>query len=274
MAGCMGAETTPADDPGVPPETADAATPQSDRGSISGIVLDDEQMPVAGVTVALVESANETRSAQDGRFTFNGLEPGSYTLVATRVGFDQTAQKAQVVAGEVAELEIRLKPIRVAEPWVWVYEFTRDVLAGNYIAASPNNVQTWAHRYELADNPWVMEDLFFEVRWEPSTVLADGIRFASGIDAHDGDRPLCSLEGNAPLDCLTPREALAQDWGCEFDEEEPDDSGCHIEWVFRPGGSSVLAAQAGLWPDEAITVYSSHFFRQAMPAGYSGAPPE
>ena len=53
-------------------------------GTISGIVVDDDGEPVAGATVTLGSRTMTTDA--DGRYYFDDVAPGTYTITATRDG--------------------------------------------------------------------------------------------------------------------------------------------------------------------------------------------
>lgn len=74
------------------------------RASIQGIVLDDLGQPIAGATVSAGEEQQRTTDAQ-GRFAFEGLEPGSYLLDASAPGFSAPGPK-----------ELRARKVEVEGP--------------------------------------------------------------------------------------------------------------------------------------------------------------
>lgn len=111
---------TPAADGEAPdaPSPAASATPDDMAGSVTGLVLNEEELPVVGVQVSVVETRATTTSDALGKFTFNHLEPGEYRLVFERVGYEDAAKAATVAAGQIFEVTVRLVPIQVAiEPY-------------------------------------------------------------------------------------------------------------------------------------------------------------
>lgn len=54
--------------------------------SLAGRVLDDALAPVAGATVTVAESGDQQTSGPDGRFAFDGLAFGAYTLAVQVTG--------------------------------------------------------------------------------------------------------------------------------------------------------------------------------------------
>src|SRR5262245_57769843 len=63
------------------------AQEQGRGGSISGLVRDSLSVPVGGADIGLRPGGQRTRTDSAGRFAFIGVDPGSYTVVARKVGF-------------------------------------------------------------------------------------------------------------------------------------------------------------------------------------------
>lgn len=67
---------------------------QTPNGRISGLVVDDADRPISGVTVSLVARPGRAIAAvtgPDGRFAFTALPAGRYSLSATRIGRPRVA---------------------------------------------------------------------------------------------------------------------------------------------------------------------------------------
>jgi outer membrane receptor for ferrienterochelin and colicin len=82
------------------------------RGSISGIISDkNDQKPVAGATVLLNPGNKGAISSENGVFRFSEIEPGTYSLSVSNVGY-QTATIANLVitSGNENTLTIELEP--------------------------------------------------------------------------------------------------------------------------------------------------------------------
>ncbi|MCB0641479.1 MAG: TonB-dependent receptor, partial [Phaeodactylibacter sp.] len=80
------------------------------RGQISGQVLDMEGLPLPGATVMLFPDTLGTGTDQEGRFTFEGLDPGQYWIQAQFIGYETERVAVQVVGSPSTSkpLEIRL----------------------------------------------------------------------------------------------------------------------------------------------------------------------
>lgn len=94
------------------------------RGAIDGRVVDLSLLPVPNATVSLREPRPEgaelgaTTTAEDGRFVFDLLEPGSYRVTAAKPGFANTTHLAGVVAGEATPIRLILGEVPSDEPFV------------------------------------------------------------------------------------------------------------------------------------------------------------
>src|SRR5687768_6070581 len=71
----------------IPP--APDPVPTDENGSLIGIVLNDETLPLPGARLALVGPNLLTESDADGRFTMNGIPPGDYGLQVEKLGYQQ-----------------------------------------------------------------------------------------------------------------------------------------------------------------------------------------
>ena len=79
-------------------------------GSLRGVVYDgDLGGPLAQVRATLVEALLTTLTGPDGRFLFERLPPGTYTLTLTRDGYQrQVIPNVVVTAGQLAEVRAGL----------------------------------------------------------------------------------------------------------------------------------------------------------------------
>src|SRR5262249_19591291 len=84
---------------------------QAQQASISGLVT-ASQAPLPEVTVTLRSAATQARSTatdEQGRFTFQSLNAGSYDLSFTREGFESVTRTVSVSTNSASlEIELRL----------------------------------------------------------------------------------------------------------------------------------------------------------------------
>lgn len=90
---------------------------QPPGGGIRGTVRDaDFDVPLSGVRVSIVEETGlQTLTSEDGRYFFESIPPGSYTLVFSKSGFGRrVVQDVAVAAGRLTEISVDL-PSEVVE---------------------------------------------------------------------------------------------------------------------------------------------------------------
>jgi hypothetical protein len=90
--------------------TAIRPSPQVDQnaGAVSGLVLDDEFLPLEGAQVAILSK----------------VPPGPHQIAAAAIGYEPSVVNVLVVVGEVTEVEILLGAIPVARPWIQTLHHT------------------------------------------------------------------------------------------------------------------------------------------------------
>ena len=79
------------------------------KGAISGLVTDESGAVLKGAQVTLQAPVFNTVSDEQGRFYINDVAAGSYTLTVAYVGFTKFEQSVNVAAGQVADIEAKLK---------------------------------------------------------------------------------------------------------------------------------------------------------------------
>ncbi len=94
------------------------------HGGIYGVVLNDNQHPVAGATVTISFTSVEEPvpdaappTDKEGRFYLPDLPAGRYILQATAEGFDMQTQLAFVEEGKTAQIRIPLYRPRPPETY-------------------------------------------------------------------------------------------------------------------------------------------------------------
>lgn len=121
FSGCIIADAEPTesqDQIGQPaPEAAEPATFDESSGAISGLVVNDEGLPVGGALVGLRETSAQSIADVGGRFTFSNLPPADYTVDVSQLGYESVSKRATVVAGEVVHLNVALTAIAVEGPY-------------------------------------------------------------------------------------------------------------------------------------------------------------
>jgi TonB-dependent receptor len=87
----------------------DHASAQECKGNISGRVTDNSGGVLQGARIEVQPSGQNIVSDIQGTFFINGVEPGSYTVTITYVGFKDFTKQVTVAAGQTASLEAKLE---------------------------------------------------------------------------------------------------------------------------------------------------------------------
>ncbi len=95
LAGCADNASVTSTEPDGPGEVTATAT----TGGIRGVVVDASIVPVPDATVTLKETGATTTTDDKGGFIFNDLQPGFYSMEATKQLYDKVQATTQVVAG-------------------------------------------------------------------------------------------------------------------------------------------------------------------------------
>lgn len=80
-------------------------------GRIQGIVTNaNDNEPIQGVNISLSPTGLSTVTGSDGRYEFNGLAAGQYTVQATATGYQSNTKTIEITAGNIASGDMNLKP--------------------------------------------------------------------------------------------------------------------------------------------------------------------
>lgn len=87
---------------------------QTDQGAITGVVTDESNAPVAGVTVTVANSATQVSSSaksnSQGYYNFPYLGPGAYSITAEKTGFSTArVNDIHLQVGLTATINVTLK---------------------------------------------------------------------------------------------------------------------------------------------------------------------
>jgi TonB-dependent receptor len=87
----------------------DRAVAQEHKAGISGRITDSSGGVLQGAQIVMEPKGLVEVSNGQGTFSVNDLDPGSYTLTITYVGFAPLTKQVEVVAGEMANVNVELK---------------------------------------------------------------------------------------------------------------------------------------------------------------------
>lgn len=170
LAGCAGNETQAI----VPPPTSAQAT--EDSGAISGNVVNEEDLPVEGATVALIEADVEMITDKDGGFAFNNLTAGSFKIVVQKLGYESAARSVEVQLGEVTSVDIQLRTLEISvDPYVvpHVFEGLIQCSVNPYyllnVCDGVTGDDTSLFFFEVLPSQDEWQEVLFELTWTPTT---------------------------------------------------------------------------------------------------------
>ncbi|HYG78976.1 MAG TPA: TonB-dependent receptor [Pyrinomonadaceae bacterium] len=165
------------------------ASAQSDGGSISGHVLDQNGAAVADATVRLRRKGTAFDRAvstdASGSFRFDGLFQSEYDVSVAAPGFSNSTRELALAAGQSLELDLSLRPGPVA---------ATVVVTSTRLAGTPEVVERTPGSVEIIDQKTL----------EDSRVLTftEALRKVTGVNARDeeglGLRPNIGIRGLNP----------------------------------------------------------------------------
>ena len=84
-------------------------------GTISGVVQDQTTgAPLSGAQVRVVGTRLSTEAGPDGRYTLDGVRPGTRRVQAQRIGYGLLETTVEVASGQTASVDFRLQQLAVA----------------------------------------------------------------------------------------------------------------------------------------------------------------
>ena len=89
--------------------TAGAQTPAAPTSVIDGYIADADLTPIAEASVSLLGRSARVVTRENGRFRIVALSPGTYLLVANRLGYTAATVKIDLAAGDTARPSITLE---------------------------------------------------------------------------------------------------------------------------------------------------------------------
>lgn len=145
---------------------------------------------MAGAIVGILGRPELSVSTDEsGHFAFSNLEPATYTIAASMLGYAAVTGRADVVAGESTQVQLILTVLPVEGPYstTIIHRGKIEHGLGLVRTATCANCGTEATRYEFKEGPpldW--KGFTIEVEWNTADYL--GIDFLDRADSQTGDR--------------------------------------------------------------------------------------
>lgn len=262
--------------------------PDGDCGegaAITGRVLDDQSLPIAGATVGLTETGNTTRTGEGGGFAFTGLEPGTYTLNAVALGYESAAQRVTLEADQKQEVSLTLAPLPVSEPYTdvigpeaghflcSVYVPAWGIENCNIQGAMGEDKQTVT--FQLS-SPELWQTIVGEMRWTQGTAATSN-RLANYIsyEGREATHWWCEADGESPIVFQYEREEDSICTSQGDTDPEPHDEEVETLFIAADSGFGGLSTENPPWRlayDQRYELMVSIFYVDAAPTGYSALP--
>jgi iron complex outermembrane receptor protein len=203
------------------------AIASQDAASLSGVVTDQGAGSIADAGVELMAGetiVRSTRTDSDGRYRFDGIQPGAYTIRFTAAGFDLAERRVTVSAATAASVDVRLSVQGVEERVVVSGERARTEVEARR-AATPGGVTVIEGEELYRRQVTGLADMLRYVPgvWAESSSGSEELFFSSrgsNLDATDCDKngvkllqdglPVTTADGNnhnRVIDPLTARYA-------------------------------------------------------------------
>lgn len=183
-----------------------------DTGVIRGVVVDETFQVVAGATIIVTPGDLEATSDEDGVFGFQGLEPGTYFLSVSAVGFNSVQQSVEVVAGisdpKATRVLLTSDPgsLPYSEGYQWRGHLGCTVRVPTRGQSCPfattiDEDHNFIADYELPAVPdWVVSEMY----WKSTQQLGGEMSF--NIRRDDTNSDTTDVEGRSPLALTVDRE--------------------------------------------------------------------
>lgn len=215
LAGCSGGGSPK---PDVDPTQELGLQATATTGVIRGVVVDETITPLEGVTLTIAALNRSVTSNAVGAFGFDGLEPGTYFLSASKPGYKTVQQSAEVNAGEAspAITKIQLAADPTTRPAFDVFHF-QGYLECSAVTlfffwpcevpfVGPVGNDHYFQRFELANNA---SFIHVSLVWDATQAFGQNLYF-NLLDSYDEYNVAVFAGGPSPLVGDANATALAE----------------------------------------------------------------
>lgn len=195
--------------------------------TLEGWVLDPTLRPVAGATVRLLATGNETTTDEDGHYRLTNLpDLPVHTLRATAAGYEEQARSVSYDGARHRTLNFSLAPFASVRDHVQVHQFDGFIECSAFASAEhshggggPPEGENPADcgTYATTESTWTVDiqpgaaGLVVEVVWEPGTTLAENLLLIVSQQLPDGTLDFLAFsEGQSPIKAHVPAFEVQQ----------------------------------------------------------------
>lgn len=82
---------------------------EAETGSIKGVIITNDNKPAAMVTVSLKGTKKITLTTEDGSYIIRNVQPGTYELEVSLVGYQTIRQSVTVEKNNAASVDLQLQ---------------------------------------------------------------------------------------------------------------------------------------------------------------------
>ena len=244
-----------------------------DTGVIRGVVVDETVTPVVGAAVFVKGVELEATTNEDGSFGFSDLEPGTYFLEVSKIGFDAVQSSVEVVAGVDRPDIVRVQMVKnpTAQPFVQTSQYAANLLCGVSADATafgcsvfrPADPYIPENNAEVKDYDVLPDWMQVEMFWESTQPLGEALLLNIAHCCDNGNiGPNGTQSGTSPLTAWVVKS--------EMEAASVLEDGTETR-VFPTGldGTQVTRLGFGVVLDQQVEWFTSEFFNFTPDEGWT-----
>lgn len=253
------------------PEAADTPAAFEDldvssgKGVLRGLVVTPAVVPVAGATVRLAGLGLEQVTDGDGAFVFGELDPGTYFVQASKPGWTEVQQSADVLAG-VADppiVKVVIEKVPGAQPRAVTLQLDGFLACSvgtpvNFMSCDVTGADRPTLWFDIEGTPrWIQT----EVLWESTQPAGDWLYLVQGICSCDGGIPdVGGARFNETFDATSPYTSRADPDFLDEHDVGSDDGKQLVVAVSASGPEPETTNGSGVALNQQFTVYATFFY--------------
>lgn len=159
---------------------------------IVGVIIDTELLPIAEADVAVTPGDHIVLTGSDGTFVVGPLEPGTYTVSASKRGYAAKEQQVTVTETDESKLRLTLEAVASDVPYHETFSEAMYLICAlvspatpvgrinvpcaglvDVLAGTTNSLDHWIF-YFVIDKPG-FKSLVMEMVWDPQQTGHDGL---------------------------------------------------------------------------------------------------